>query len=106
MRSAAGRVLLTHFPGSRHSGPKGLAPQDRPILQHQGRHGNGAQKRGQRSWKRSKFLLCWNHVRIVRLEEVHVASRAGAYSKHRAESDGAPGALGGCRLRRREQQTA
>lgn len=41
MSSAAGPGLLTHFPGSRHSGPKGLAPQDRPVLQYQGRHGNG-----------------------------------------------------------------
>lgn len=86
MRSAAGWSLLTHFPGSRHSGPKGLAPQDRPILQHQGRHGNGAQRRGraQRSGKRSKPQPVLEPRESARQESVHVANRAGGWSAGRA----------------------
>lgn len=96
MRSAARPGLLTHFPSSRHSGPKGPALQHRPVLQHQGRHGvgaetGGAQRRGRRGephWNQANTARrSWSTWLAARSAEEQAGAAGGSPNRTELKHD-------------------
>ena len=98
--SAARPGLLTHFPSSRHSGPKGPALQHRPVLQHQGRHRVGAEtgqarrrgRRGEPHWNQANTARrSWSTWLAARGagEQAGAASQSPKRSELKHDCDGA-----------------